>query len=124
MQIFREARAEIQDGDLGFHAQVKAGSGVDLGKGVGLGLGVGAHQKISSSHLDVGFGVGARYAENEDRGPGISLGRTLGLGISGGLNKEETNVGASVLTPVGTFGVHVGCTNKICFYGCLTIDLC
>ena len=125
MQIFRKARAEIQDSHLGYHAQAKAGTGVDLGEGVSLDLGVGAEHKgkISSEHIDIGVGVGASYATNVD-GASIGVGIASGLGVSGGLNEEEGNVGGSVLTPVGTFGVHVGCTNKICIFGCLTIDFC
>ena len=90
-----------------------------------LDVGVEAESRgvISSSHLDIGHGVGAQYSVG-DEGFGVGVGITSGIGISGGLNEKEANVGGSVLTPVGTFGIHAGCTNKICIFGCITINVC
>jgi len=111
----------------GYQAHAKAGTGVDFGEGSSLDLGVGAETnvKISSDHIDVGVGVGAGYvARAVAGGPSFGLGITSGVGVSGGFNEEEVNIGGSVLTPVGTFGAHVGCNNKICIFGCFTIDFC
>ena len=126
MQIFRKARAERKDGHFGYHAHYKAGSGVDLGKGVSLDIGVGAEErdKISSDHIDINVGVGAGFGANAYGVPVIGVGITSGLGVRAGINREEVNLGGSLLTPVGTFGAHVGCTFKICFIGCLTIGFC
>ena len=127
LQIFRKHERERKfRWSKGYQAHAKAGTGVDFGEGSSLDLGVGAETnvKISSDHIDIGVGVGAGYATNVNGGPSIGVGITYGLGVSGGLNEEEGNVGGSVLTPVGTFGAHVGCNNKICIFGCFTIDFC
>ena len=122
----RKAGAEAHEEESGYNAQANAGTGFDLGEGVSLDLGLEAESTgmISSSHLDIASGVGVSYGANVDEGFGVGVGITSGIGISGGLNEEEANVGGSVLTPAGTFGIHVGCTNKICFFGCLTINFC
>jgi len=41
-----------------------------------------------------------------------------------GYDKEDKNVGAKVETPVGIFGLHLGCKTVVCFFRCTTIYFC
>jgi len=122
------ARAHIADN--GIHMEANAGTNLNV---AGDLLQIGVDSKAETkSFVDVGQGIdvktGVGIKTNAqifgDAGPKVGFGIGSGLGVKGGLNPRDNNVGGSVLTPVGSFGVHAGCKNEVCFFGCVTIVIC
>eukprot|EP00092_Neocalanus_flemingeri_P105961 GFUD01135891.1.p1 GENE.GFUD01135891.1~~GFUD01135891.1.p1 ORF type:complete len:758 (-),score=144.05 GFUD01135891.1:151-2424(-) len=108
-----------------YNAQANAGTGLTLGGVVNLDVGSKAESKyiVDQGSIDIGTRVGVN-ANSDIAGVGLGVSQDSGVGVSGGLNYKDDNLGASVLTPVGSYGAHVGCKTKICFFGCIQITVC
>ena len=57
-------------------------------------------------------------------GVGVGAGLRVGVAAEGGYNSHEKSVGLIGTTPVGEYGLKVGCKNEVCFVGCFSIAVC
>lgn len=68
--------------------------------------------------------VGVEAQADLGKGAGVGVGYAVGLGGQIGYNSKDRNAGATVITPVGSFGAKVGCKTQMCIFACFTITLC
>ena len=48
----------------------------------------------------------------------------VGVAADAGYNSHDKNVALKATTPVGAYGLKVGCKNEVCFVGCFSLSIC
>ena len=48
----------------------------------------------------------------------------VGVAADAGYNSYDKNVALKATTPVGAYGLKVGCKNEVCFVGCFSLSIC
>jgi len=102
-----DAKVKLGESSINYNVDTSSGAGYDQS---GYGGEIGAKAEVGVGAESFGVGVGAKFA--------------VGLAAEGGYDSEDNNVGGKVTTPAGEFGVKLGCTNEICFFGCVSISIC
>ena len=110
----------------GYSTSLNAGAAVDWGF-VSVRGGANYHGGIRRQgfhHFDATPVMAGAGGSVEIGGIGIGAGIGVGFGVNSGFDLEKGNFGGTVITPVGTFGAHIGCETKVCFYLCLNLTFC
>jgi len=85
---------------------------------------------VSSATYDetkLGGSIGPKVGGNVKGtafGVGLGAGIEVGMAAEGGLNSHEKNVGLKAVTPVGAYGLKIGCKTEVCVVGCFSISVC
>ena len=86
---------------------------------------IGSSAKYDETYLggSIGPKVGGSV-QGTAFGVGVGAGIEVGAAADVGLNSHDKNVALKATTPVGAYGLKVGCKNEICFVGCFSFNVC
>ena len=104
-----EHKGKVQLGESRFKYEGEAVSSAKYDETL-LGGSIGP--KVGGSVQATAFGVG------------VGAGLRVGIAAEGGYNSHEKNVALKATTPVGEYGLKVGCKNEVCIVACLSISVC
>ena len=85
---------------------------------------------VSSAKYDetyLGGSIGPKvvgFVQATGFGVGVGAGVEVGVAADAGYNSHDKNVALKATTPVGAYGVKVGCKNEVCFVGCFSLSIC